>query len=53
MRVDVKPDMLRWAIERAGMSTGDLRKKFPKIVQWAKGEVKLSRGILNVPFSGK
>ncbi len=40
MRVDVKPDMLCWAIERAGMSTGDLRKKFPKIVQWAKGEVK-------------
>lgn len=40
MRVEVKPDMLRWALERAGMSTDDLRRKFPKIIQWAKGEVK-------------
>ena len=40
MRVDVKPDMLHWALERAGMSTGDLLKKFPKIVQWAQGEIR-------------
>ena len=40
MRVDVKPDMLRWAMNRAGLSTDDLYKKFSKIAQWAQGTVK-------------
>jgi Zn-dependent peptidase ImmA (M78 family)/transcriptional regulator with XRE-family HTH domain len=40
MRVNVKPALLHWAIERAGMIADDLRKKFPKVLQWERGEVK-------------
>jgi Zn-dependent peptidase ImmA (M78 family) len=39
MRVSVKPALLHWAIERAGMIADDLRKKFPKVLQWERGEV--------------
>jgi len=38
MRVEVKPDLLRWARERAGRSPASLRKKFPKIDLWERGE---------------
>ena len=40
MRVDVKPDMLRWAVQRAGLSFEDLHKKFSKISLWEQGEVR-------------
>jgi len=39
-RVTVKPEMLRWAWERAGLSIGNLRERFPKLVLWERGEVK-------------
>lgn len=38
MRVDVKPELLRWARERAGRSPASLRRKFPKIDLWERGE---------------
>ncbi len=42
MRVEVKPELLRWARERAGRSTASLRKKFPKIELWERGEAMLT-----------
>jgi Zn-dependent peptidase ImmA (M78 family) len=33
-RVAVKPDLLRWARERAGKDVEELRSKFPKIDEW-------------------
>jgi len=36
--VDVKPDLIRRAIERAGLPTEELRKKFAKIDEWQTGE---------------
>ncbi|NOZ87966.1 MAG: ImmA/IrrE family metallo-endopeptidase [Deltaproteobacteria bacterium] len=40
IRVEVKPELLRWALDRAGRSIESLRNKFPKIEQWIRGEVK-------------
>lgn len=37
-RVTVKPEMLHWACERAGRSTASLRKPFPKLDLWERGE---------------
>ncbi len=37
-RTIVKPEMLRWACERAGRSIDDLRGRFPKIEIWGRGE---------------
>jgi len=37
-RVAVKPDLLRWARERAGRSTVDLAGKFPQLPAWEAGE---------------
>lgn len=38
MRVEVKPELLRWARERAGRSLENLRKKFSHIESWERGE---------------
>jgi len=38
IRVDVKPEMLRWARERAGLSLHALSKRFPKLELWERGE---------------
>lgn len=38
MRVEVKPELLRWAREREGRSPASLRKKFPRIDLWERGE---------------
>ncbi|MDB6012320.1 MAG: hypothetical protein JWL65_4570 [Gammaproteobacteria bacterium] len=38
-RVKVKPELLRWARERAHLSTDALEGKFPKLNQWESGEV--------------
>ncbi len=38
MRVKVKPELLRWALERAGRSVASLRKNFPRIDLWERGE---------------
>ena len=37
-RVQVKPEMLRWARERAGLSIDALEAKFPNIVKWESGD---------------
>lgn len=39
IRVEVKPELLRWAIERAGLSTDALKKRIKKIDSWFTGEV--------------
>ncbi len=39
-RVAIKPDLLRWARERAGRSVESLAGKFPKLERWERGEVK-------------
>jgi len=40
IRVDIKPELLRWACKRAGLSPADLRRKFPRIDDWERGEAK-------------
>lgn len=40
MRVDVKPAMLRWARERAGIDTEALAHRFPRLANWELGEVR-------------
>jgi len=34
MRVEIKPDMLRWARERAGFTLVDLAPRFPHLAAW-------------------
>ena len=36
--VAVKPELIRWAIERSGLPTEDLLGKFPKLEEWQTGE---------------
>ncbi len=38
MRVEIKPDMLRWARERAGFTLADLAPRFPHLAAWEHGE---------------
>ena len=40
MRVDVKPELLRWARERASLSPEDLARPFPKYDAWESGTAK-------------
>jgi Zn-dependent peptidase ImmA (M78 family) len=37
-RVEVKPEMLRWARERSGRSAASLRERLPKLELWERGE---------------
>lgn len=37
MNVDVKPDLYRWACDRAGKSHDDLAERFPKLHEWISG----------------
>ena len=39
MRVEIKPGMLRWARERAGLSVNTLTERFPKFEAWEQGTV--------------
>ena len=39
VRVPVNPEMLRWARQRAGRDIESLRKAFPKIDAWERGEI--------------
>jgi len=39
MRVEVKPELLRWARERAGFALEVLARAFPQIAAWERGEV--------------
>lgn len=36
--VEVKPELLRWAIDRSGLPTDELLAKFPKLDEWTRGE---------------
>ena len=38
-RVEVSPELLRWARERAGFSLAALTRRFPKIEEWERGEL--------------
>lgn len=37
MRIEIKPEMLRWARERAGKRLDSLAEKFPQLLSWEKG----------------
>lgn len=37
IRVDIKPELLTWARERAGLETDDLTHRFPKLAAWEEG----------------
>ncbi|MEJ5260343.1 MAG: ImmA/IrrE family metallo-endopeptidase [Anaerohalosphaeraceae bacterium] len=37
--VEINIEILRWAIERAGLTIEDLRQKFPKIREWVSGQL--------------
>ena len=36
-RVAIKPELLRWACERAGFVRADLEHKFPHLAAWEEG----------------
>ena len=36
--VEVKPELLRWAIDRSGLPSDELLAKFPKLKKWTSGE---------------
>lgn len=38
-RVPVKPDLLIWARERAGIEVSDLVRRFPKYLEWERGHL--------------
>ena len=38
VRVEVKPALLRWARDRAGMQLDDLARRFPRLARWESGE---------------
>lgn len=40
LRVEVRPEMLRWARERAGFSGTSLARRFPKLEAWERGEAR-------------
>ena len=40
IRVDIKPDLLTWARERAGLETDVLAHRFPKLALWERGDLK-------------
>ena len=37
-RVDVAPSILTWAVQRAGLDSVEVTRKFPKFPQWVSGE---------------
>src|SRR5262249_3974449 len=42
-RVEVKPALLRWARDRAGMQPDDLARRFPQLSRWESGEARPTR----------
>ena len=38
IRVSIRPEMLRWARERAGYELSDLAVRFPRLIAWERGE---------------
>jgi Zn-dependent peptidase ImmA (M78 family)/transcriptional regulator with XRE-family HTH domain len=39
-RVEVKPELLRWACERAGLDTAEVAERIPQLPAWERGESK-------------
>ena len=39
VRVPVQPELLTWAVDRAGLTDVELEGRFPKIVEWQSGEL--------------
>ena len=39
VRVEVKPELLRWALERSMIERDTLAGRFPKLEAWERGEV--------------
>lgn len=39
-RVDIKPELLRWACQRAGLAVDAITKAFPKLPAWVDGKAK-------------
>jgi Zn-dependent peptidase ImmA (M78 family) len=39
-RVDVRPELLTWAVVRSGLSDATLARRFPKLEQWIEGATK-------------
>ena len=57
IRAPVKPELLRWARERAGVTQEDLAGKFKKLPEWERGETRPTlkqlekfAGAVRVPF---
>lgn len=40
LRVEVKPELLRWACERAGFNTVEVAERIPQLAAWERGEAK-------------
>ena len=40
IRVEIRPELLTWARERAGYDQEALAQRFPKLVAWEQGTVK-------------
>src|SRR5437899_10267092 len=40
MRVEVKPELLRWARERAGFELRELAQRIPQLPAWERGEAR-------------
>lgn len=40
IRVEIKPELLSWARERAGYDTDALAHRFPKLAAWEQGTAK-------------
>ena len=38
LRVTVRPEMLRWACERAGFGLGEVARRVPQLPTWESGE---------------
>lgn len=38
MRVEVSPELLRWAHDRSGIESGTLARRFPQLESWERGE---------------
>lgn len=39
IRVEIKPELLKWARERVGLEIDDLTQRFPKLKAWEEGKV--------------
>jgi len=38
-RLNIQPELFRWALERCGQSESTMRDRFPKITEWIQGEM--------------